>query len=132
MFRVGDAAGHCLPFTGEGIRPALYFGLACGRIVRQVLDGDHSLAEGLEVYRRFVAGHRWMSRILRGVQALFTRLSPTVLALPASLLTRPGVLHPIMWAYYRLFDPDVLSDLRVGHGAVDGWAGQRQDWVPIG
>ncbi|MFQ5343649.1 MAG: 2-hydroxyacyl-CoA dehydratase [Anaerolineae bacterium] len=74
VFRVGDAAGHCPPFTGEGIRPALYFGRACGQIVRRVLDGEHSpsagsgqrLAEGLEVYQRFVAGHRWMSRILWG------------------------------------------------------------------
>ena len=27
VFRVGDAAGQCLPLTGEGIRPALYFGM---------------------------------------------------------------------------------------------------------
>ncbi|MFQ5343648.1 MAG: hypothetical protein ACE5F6_19070 [Anaerolineae bacterium] len=63
---------------------------------------------------------------------MFIRLPSNVVALPAGLLTRPGVLHPIMWAYYRLFDPDVLSDLRVGHGTVDERAGQRQDWVPIG
>ena len=77
--------------------------MACGQIVRQVLDGDYNLDDGMAIYREFVARHRWMFRVLRGVQALFTRLSPTVLALPASLLTRPGVLHPIMWAYYRLF-----------------------------
>ena len=28
-FVVGDAAGQCLPVTGEGIRPALHFGAAC-------------------------------------------------------------------------------------------------------
>src|SRR5207247_370050 len=33
-FFVGDSAGHCLPTTAEGIRPALYFGLACGRELR--------------------------------------------------------------------------------------------------
>ncbi len=31
VFFVGDSAGHCLPLTAEGIRTALYFGLACGR-----------------------------------------------------------------------------------------------------
>ncbi len=153
VFRVGDAAGHCLPFTGEGIRPALYFGLACGQIVRQVLDGEHSpslrlgpssssggtsgqaagsgqrLTEGLEVYRRFVAGHRWMSRILWRVQALFIRVPPNVLALPASLLTRPGMLHPIMWQYYRLFDPAVLMSLRPGYDAADRWTGQTRGWA---
>jgi len=132
IFRVGDAAGHCLSFTGEGIRPALYFGLACGQIVRQVLDGEYSLEEGLELYRRFVARHRWMFWILRGVQALFSRLPPKVLALPASLLSRPGVLHPIMWEYYRLFDPAVLANLRPGHGAVDQWARRSQGWTPVG
>ena len=30
IFLAGDSAGHCLPLTAEGIRTALYFGLACG------------------------------------------------------------------------------------------------------
>ena len=34
IFFVGDSAGHCLPLTAEGIRTALYFGLACGRELR--------------------------------------------------------------------------------------------------
>ena len=36
VFFVGDSAGHCLPLTAEGIRTALYFGLACGRELRAV------------------------------------------------------------------------------------------------
>ncbi len=31
VFFAGDSAGHCIPLTAEGIRTALYFGLACGR-----------------------------------------------------------------------------------------------------
>src|SRR5205807_7608232 len=31
VFFAGDSAGHCLPLTAEGIRTALYFGIACGR-----------------------------------------------------------------------------------------------------
>ena len=31
VFFVGDSAGHCLPLTAEGIRPAFYFALALGR-----------------------------------------------------------------------------------------------------
>ncbi len=34
VFFVGDSAGHCLPLTAEGIRTALYFGLACARELR--------------------------------------------------------------------------------------------------
>ena len=40
VFFVGDSAGHCLPLSGEGIRTAFYFGIACGRELRAVLAGD--------------------------------------------------------------------------------------------
>src|SRR4051794_29284806 len=39
VFFCGDSAGHCLPATAEGIRTALYFGLACGRELRAVVEG---------------------------------------------------------------------------------------------
>ena len=39
VFFVGDSAGHCLPLTAEGIRTAFYFGIACGRELREVLEG---------------------------------------------------------------------------------------------
>ena len=39
VFFVGDSAGHCFPLSGEGIRTAFYFGIACGRELRAVLDG---------------------------------------------------------------------------------------------
>ena len=39
VFFCGDSAGHCLPLTAEGIRTAFYFGIACGRELRSVLEG---------------------------------------------------------------------------------------------
>ena len=39
VFFVGDSAGHCLPLTAEGIRTAFYFGIACGRELRRVVEG---------------------------------------------------------------------------------------------
>jgi flavin-dependent dehydrogenase len=53
VFFAGDSAGHCLPLTAEGIRTALYFGLACGRELRAVLDGHSSRAEALARYGAF-------------------------------------------------------------------------------
>ena len=38
IFFVGDSAGHCFPLSGEGIRTAFYFGIACGRELRAVLE----------------------------------------------------------------------------------------------
>ena len=52
VFFVGDSAGHCLPLTAEGIRTALYFGLACGRELRAVLDGRAHARAGARALRR--------------------------------------------------------------------------------
>src|SRR5205085_10531974 len=80
IFFVGDSAGHCLPLTAEGIRTALYFGLACGREFRAVLAGASSKEQALARYHAFSAGHarpfRWMLR----VQRLIPRVPPTLLA----------------------------------------------------
>jgi flavin-dependent dehydrogenase len=57
VFFAGDSAGHCLPLTAEGIRTALYFGIACGRELRAVLDGRQQLAQALRRYHEFSAGH---------------------------------------------------------------------------
>jgi menaquinone-9 beta-reductase len=77
---VGDSAGHCLPLTAEGIRTALYFGLAAGRELREVLAGRRSDREALAGYARFSASHarayRWMLR----VQRLIPRVPPRLLA----------------------------------------------------
>ncbi len=44
VFFAGDNAGHCLPMTAEGIRTALYFGIACGRELRAVVEGRRPIA----------------------------------------------------------------------------------------
>jgi flavin-dependent dehydrogenase len=80
VYFVGDSAGHCLPLTAEGIRTALYFGLAAGRELRAVLAGRRSAEEALRSYAAFSASHatafRWMLRC----QRLIPRLAPSLLA----------------------------------------------------
>src|SRR4051794_4038169 len=58
VFFVGASAGHCLPITAEGIRPALYFGCLLGRELRAVHEGRRSRAEALARYGRASAAHR--------------------------------------------------------------------------
>src|SRR5438270_316141 len=53
VFFVGDSAGHCLPLTAEGIRTALYFGLGCGRELREVLGGRQTKDQALARYHAF-------------------------------------------------------------------------------
>src|SRR6201986_130907 len=70
VFFVGDSAGHCLPLTAEGIRTALYFGLACGRELRGVIEGRWSREEALARYHAFSAQHALPFRWMLGMQRL--------------------------------------------------------------
>ncbi len=80
VFFAGDSAGHCLPLTAEGIRTALYFGIACGRELRAVIEGVRTRQQALARYHAFSAAHaRPFSWMLR-VQRLIPRIAPRVLA----------------------------------------------------
>jgi menaquinone-9 beta-reductase len=80
VFFVGDSAGHCLPLTAEGIRTALYFGIACGRELREVVSGDRTVAEALTRYGDFSAAHEWKFEAMLRAQRLVPRVPPRLLA----------------------------------------------------
>jgi flavin-dependent dehydrogenase len=71
VFFAGDSAGHCLPLTAEGIRTALYFGLACGRELRAVIGGQRTRELALARYGAFSHSHerkyRWMFHVQRAI-----------------------------------------------------------------
>ena len=73
-------SGEPLPLTAEGIRTALYFGVAAGRELREVLGGRRSAQDALHRYGAFSAAHatafRWMLR----VQRLVPRIAPRLLS----------------------------------------------------
>jgi menaquinone-9 beta-reductase len=77
VFFAGDSAGHCLPLTAEGIRTALYFGLACGRELRAVLDGRSTRARALARYGAFSAAHERKYRWLLNSQRAIGRATPS-------------------------------------------------------
>jgi flavin-dependent dehydrogenase len=76
VFFAGDSAGHCLPLTAEGIRTALYFGIACGRELRAVLEGGSTRAEALRRYGAFSAAHERKYRWLLHAQRVVGRTTP--------------------------------------------------------
>jgi digeranylgeranylglycerophospholipid reductase len=80
VYFVGDSAGHCLPLTAEGIRTALYFGLAAGRELREVLAGKRSAEAALTRYGAFSASHARPYRWMLHVQRLIPRIAPRLLA----------------------------------------------------
>jgi flavin-dependent dehydrogenase len=79
VFFVGDSAGHCLPLTAEGIRTAFYFGIACGRELRAVVDGKQSIASALGRYGDFSEAHRWKFEAMLAAQRLVPRVPPRLL-----------------------------------------------------
>jgi menaquinone-9 beta-reductase len=77
VFFAGDSAGHCLPLTAEGIRTALYFGLACGRELGAVLAGQRTREQALARYAAFSDSHERKFGWLLGVQRLVGQMTPS-------------------------------------------------------
>jgi menaquinone-9 beta-reductase len=81
VFCVGDSAGHCFPLSGEGIRTAFYFGIACGRELRAVSEGRATREEALRRYAAFHERHRPAFRRAARLQRLIPSLPPPLLSL---------------------------------------------------
>src|SRR4051795_8526965 len=119
IFFVGDSAGHCLPTTAEGIRPAFYFGIALGRELRDVVEGRQTREQALTRYGSFSAEHLWQYRWLLRVQHLVGRITPTRLLTPAIRAISPPVLVRWTFGHYRDICPPEF--------ALDGPAPARRE-----
>ena len=86
VFRIGDAAGQCLPVTGEGIRPAVVFGQLAGRFARRVLEGQSSLQSSLRAYRWHVRRRAPYYAFLGAMQDLLLALPPRLAGSFTSLI----------------------------------------------
>ncbi len=103
LFLVGDAAGQCLGLTGEGIRPALFFGTRLGRLLHQVLEGKMDLMAAQSAYRRLVAARKPGYDFLCLAQRVIPRLPlPLVHGLMA-FVNRPAVLRRVLELYVQTF-----------------------------
>jgi len=109
VFRVGDSAGQCFPFTGEGIRPALYFAAVAAGLIDRVLSGEMREPEALRNYRRLAHRHSWMYRLLSAAQWVLPRLPSGAIAAIARQVRRPVCLTPLLQAYWNSADPFDLS-----------------------
>ncbi len=96
IFFAGDSAGHCLPLTAEGIRTAFYFGIACGRELRGVVEGRATRDTALRRYAAFSARHRWKYEWMLRVQRLVPQVSPRALSLGVRAM---GTRAFVRWAF---------------------------------
>ena len=107
VFFAGDSAGHCLPLTAEGIRTALYFGIACGRQLRAVLAGERSRAAALAGYGAFSASHRWKFESLLWVQRLIPRVPPRLLGPGLRAISAKRMVDWSFGHYLAIAHPDL-------------------------
>ena len=94
------------PLTGEGIRPAVYFGRVCGALVQGVIDGRLSLDAALEAYRRQVLAHRWAYRILHALQRAVQKMPGPWLGPVAALGNLPAIRRHWWPGYLDFGKPD--------------------------
>jgi len=92
VFCVGDSAGHCFPLSGEGIRTAFYFGVACGRELAGVLAGRQDRDAALAQYAAFHDRHAGGFRRALALQRLIPALPPRVLTLLLRALSRQALV----------------------------------------
>jgi digeranylgeranylglycerophospholipid reductase len=105
IFFAGDSAGHCLPLTAEGIRTALYFGIACGRELRAVVEGRKRRHQALADYAAFSASHRWKFEAMLRVQRLVPRVPPRLLALMLRGMERDSFVRWSFGHYLQIAPP---------------------------
>src|SRR5206468_1809045 len=104
VFIAGDASGHCLPLTGEGIRTAVLAGFECGDLLRQVLDGERTRDQAEATYQAFVAKSRRKFHALTWANLAVLALPRRAVASVATMLARPRVLRPLLAQYLNLFE----------------------------
>ena len=121
IFFVGDSAGHCFPLSGEGIRTAFYFGIACGRELRKVIAGDADRAAALARYSGFSASHRRAFSIALRLQRIIPELPPRLLTLLLAVIGwQPFVDRAFGW-YLKQAAPEFAAG-----GPRAGTSGERQ------
>jgi len=119
VFFVGDSAGHCLPLSAEGIRTALYFGMALGQELRGVVEGRQTREAAAQSYAEFHDSHEWKFKWMLRVQKLVPKVPPRILA---PLLRLMGTKRFVDWSfdhYLRIAPPEYAGSKWAGGSADD-------------
>ncbi len=116
VFFVGDSAGHCLPLTAEGIRPAFYFALALGRELRHALAGRATREQALERYGAFSAQHAWIYTCMLAAQHLVGRTTGSAaLRTAVRTVSRPAIARWAFQHYLAIAPPSFVQWRRMSH-----------------
>ena len=126
IFFAGDSAGHCLPLSAEGIRTAFYFGIACGREMRAVVEGRQDVDTALRRYHEFNEEHRWIFRWLLRGQHVIRHIHGPILDGAVRLWGTQWFGHGFFRGYLKIAPPEFAlgeRPLQGGTRFVDGPSG---------
>jgi flavin-dependent dehydrogenase len=118
VFFVGDSAGHCLPTTAEGIRPALILGTLLGAELRAVIEGLQSPDAARANYRDIHETLRFDFECLYRVQQSIRHLHGPILDTLTRFFTRRKVSLWAFGKYLNICHPSLLS-------SPSGWYGNH-------
>jgi flavin-dependent dehydrogenase len=102
VYFVGDSAGHCLPLSGEGIRPAFHFAVAAAREIRSGKPAEQALAD----YGSYSESFRPLYELAYGLQWLMPRLSPRVLQAALHVIGRRRACRRAFSWYLAVMAPE--------------------------
>jgi flavin-dependent dehydrogenase len=123
IFFAGDSAGHCLPLSAEGIRTALYFGIALGRELRGVVDGWQDREAAAARYAEFNDSHEWKFDWMLRVQKLVPKIPPRLLGPLVRLLGNKRFIEWSFNHYLQIAPPEFAR----GSANDQNRAGKQQD-----
>ncbi len=126
VFFVGDSAGHCLPTTAEGIRPALILGTLLGAELRAVVEGRQDAAAARAAYAALHDGHRFDFEALYRVQQSIRFLHGPVLDRLTRLFRRRRVSLWSFQKYLNICHPDLVAGV-----SPDGGHTHREATQPV-
>ena len=138
VFRVGDAAGQCLPLSGEGIRPAMVFGHVAGRLCVEVLTGRMEHADALARYSALVARYRRRYAILSGLQTVLGRVPRSTIRPLYWLFSSGPLAGPALSAYWSVAGQELLElpldalprwTKKPGRCAAPRQTGEKERWL---
>ncbi len=110
-FVAGDAAGQCLPLTGEGIRTAVRAGELCGHVLQGVLQGRWPLEEAAAHYRSVVQRERRSFQALLWANAAVLLLPRPLLRFLLRTVSRPEILRMFFRHYLAILArPSAVGD----------------------
>jgi menaquinone-9 beta-reductase len=91
VFVVGDAAGQTKPVRGKGILRGTLYGLKCGELLRQVLDGRETIEDAKRDYYDYVGEEKPIYLMLDQIQQFLSSVPGPMQSLGAAAMANDNV-----------------------------------------